>query len=386
MATAKGSVKQRSNDSYTIIAPAGRDPESGRYKQTWQTVKRLPGETDAKLKSRAERELRKLLTKIDEGQLVETGRLTVADYVTREWLPAVRLRISKRTAIGYASIMERYVLPVIGNRQLRNLHASDIEHVYRRMAEMGLSGTTRLHCHRVLYLALKAAKRKRKLAHNPCEDIDAPRKDTRVIQPPTPEEVARLIEAAADTRIGVLAKLLAYTGLRLGEALGLRWQDVDLDASVLHVRQVRKHGGKEEFGEPKTERSRRFVHLAPELVNSLREHRSRQLAFNLEHGLFPAHALVFTFLRDGKIGGLDHNRVSHEWSAIRKKAGVMRARIHDLRHFAATTMIAARVPLPDVSAMLGHGQTSTTANIYAHVVPGSGRAAAAEIEKALAGK
>lgn len=90
MTTATGSIRKRSKDSLTIIVPRGRDPETGRYGQTWQTVKRQPGETDKQLRIRAERELRRLLFQIDEGEPVAQGRLTVSDYIIKEWLPSIR--------------------------------------------------------------------------------------------------------------------------------------------------------------------------------------------------------------------------------------------------------------------------------------------------------
>jgi integrase len=258
-----------------------------------------------------------------------------------------------------------------------------VERIYREMAKKGLSGNTRLHVHRILSQAIKAAVRKDIVARNVCDFVDAPRKQTFTIQPPTPEEVGRLISAAADTRIGVLVKLLAFTGLRLGEALGLRWQDTDLEIGLLHVRQTRKQKEDAKYGLPKTERSRRIVDLAPGLITALRSHKSEQLAFNLEHGLVPSHDFVFTVVGSDGIEGMSHDQVARSWNDVRRRAGMPRVRIHDLRHFAATTMIDAGVPLPNVSEILGHGQTSTTANIYAHAVRSKGAAAVAKIEEAL---
>jgi len=386
MAIARGSIRQRSRDSLTIIAPTSRDPETGKYRQVWRTVKRRRNETDSQLRARAERELRKLLTQIDEDEPIESGGLKLADYVIKEWLPAVSLNVSPRTADAYEAIMRDHVLPVIGLKELRKLQPADVERVYRRMAEKGLSGNTRLHCHRALSQALKAAVRRGALTRNVCDLVDAPRKESYSVQPPTPDEVGRLIKAASNTPIDVLVRLLAHTGLRLGEALGLRWQDVDLDREVLHVRQTRKEREPEDFGQPKTERSRRSVELTSDLVTALRKHRARQTEFYLSNGLVPIQDLVFTTVSKSGVVGMSHNQVSNHWKSVRLRAGVPHVRIHDLRHFAATTMINAGVPLPDVSAVLGHGKTSTTADIYAHVIPGRGRAAVGEIEKALSGK
>jgi integrase len=386
MPAAQGSiVQQGKSPNLTIIAPF-TDSE-GRHRQKWQTVKRLPDETDAQLRRRAEQELQELIVKLRRSEPVVQGRLTLVDFITNEWLPAVRLQVTERTGKGYEAIMSRHVLPALGHKQLKNVTTMDLERLYAKMAAKGLSGNTRLHVHRVIHMALTDAVRRGRLATNPAsrERIRAPRKETFTIQPPTPKEVAQLVEAASDTPIGVLVRLLALTGLRLGEALGLRWQDVDLDAGLLYVRQVRKQRETALFGLPKTERSRRVVDLAPGLIDALREHKNRQFAFNLEHGLVPSHDLVFTVVGRQGIEGMGHEQVARIWQDIRRKAGVPRVRIHDLRHFAATTMLDAGVPLPNVSEILGHGQTSTTANIYAHAVRSRSAAAVAEIEKALQG-
>jgi integrase len=284
--------------------------------------------------------------------------------------------------------MDRYILPVIGARQLRALQPSDVERVYRRMHQQGLSGTTQLHAHRVLFEALKAAKRRKRIAYNPCEDVDAPRKSSFEIEPPTPDEVRKLLAAAESTRISALLHVLVLTGMRLGEALGLRWKDVHLDEAFLEIRQTKKHraAGLPDYGSPKTERSRRNVDMAPELVTILQAHRRQQMAFYLENGFFDPQDLVFTTVDRQGVTGMTHDQVSHMWKEVRSRAGVPRARIHDLRHFAATQMVSAGVSLVDVAAILGHTRPSTTSDIYSHYVKGRGKAAVAEIAKVLAGK
>ena len=387
MSTAQGSIIQQGNSpNLTIIAPY-KDAE-GRYRQKWQTVKRSAGETDAQLRKRAEQELQELIVKLRHGEPTSTGPLSFADFVAKDWLPSALLQVTERTAHGYETLLNRHVLPVLGKKQLKNITPSDVERVYAKMAEKGLSGNTRLHAHRVIHMVLTDAVRRGRLTSNPAsrERLRAPRKTAFTVQVPTPSEVRRLIYAASETRIGLLIKLLAFTGLRLGEALGLRWQDIDLDAGMLYVRQTRKQKEVGLYGLPKTERSRRTVDLAPGLVSALRDHKPRQFAFNLEHGLVPSNDLVFTVVGKEGIEGMSHDQVARAWNDVRRRAAVPHARLHDLRHFAATTMIDAGVPLPNVSEILGHGQTSTTANIYAHAVRSRSASAMAEIEKVLSGE
>ena len=250
------------------------------------------------------------------------------------------------------------------------------------MESKGLSGTTQLHAHRVLYTALKAAKRRKRIASNPCEDVDAPQQETKPINPPTADQVRKLIAAAVGTRSELVIKLLAHTGLRLGEALGLRWQDMDLDGGTFIVRQSRKQRESSDFGPTKTKQPRR-IDLSLDLVQAFREHRSRQLQTNLDLGIVPSHDLAFTMLTHRGIEGLTHDAVAHDWKVIRERAGVLGVRLHDLRHFAARTMLAAGVPVIDVQTVLGHERASTTTDIYGHFIPGRGKAAVSEIEKAL---
>jgi len=213
----------------------------------------------------------------------------------------------------------------------------------------------------------------------------APRKENFTIGPPTPDEISRLIREAEGTRIGTLVKLLVYTGMRLGEALGLRWVDVDLDRSLLHIRQTGKQAESARYGQHKTERSRRSVDMVPALVEAFRAHLNEQLQLSIEHGLVPAQGLVFSVVTRRGLEGMSHEQASRTWDEVRGRAGLPRVRIHDLRHAAATFMVAAGVPITEVSAILGHAQVSTTVNIYSHAMPGKRRAAVSEIEKAVSG-
>jgi integrase len=351
-------------------------------------VKRSPGENNRDFKKRADEELSKLMASLAKGEPVASGRDTVSEYLD-EWLAAVALNISPRTVSNYLSMMRDHVRPIIGNKRLTRLEPGDVERIYTVMADKGLSGNTRLHVHRALSKAFKDAVRKRKLTHNVCDLVDAPRVAKFAPHEITADEANRLLIEADASRFGVLIRLLTFTGLRLGEALGLRWQDIDLGSEMLHVRQTRKLRSKKKgdtadadlYGTPKTERSKRSVNLAPELVEALREHRRQQQEHYIANGLRPDHDIVFAD-PTGKAYG--HDQVFHDWKLARKRGEVPSARIHDLRHFAATTMIAAGIPITDVSAMLGHSQASTTANIYAHVIPGRGKVAVAEISRRLA--
>lgn len=362
----RGSITQRSADSLSIIVYAGTDPATNKPRQLWETVKRLPDETDAQLRDRAERRLGELLRKHDEGANIIAERLTVERYLS-EWLDAYASdHPESTTPQTYRYVLEGHVIPRIGHVLLPRLTAKHVEGIYREMRNAGLSGETRAKVHRTLSQVLKRAVRDGNLPRNVCDSVDAslykPTKPT--LHKITVDEAARLVDAAkAYSEIAALIPLMAYSGLRLGEALGLRWSDVDFDGDELRIVQTRKkHRDRYlRYGTPKTEQSARTVPMMPIVSTALYEHRERQRKHYEKHGLAPEHELVFT-RADGS--PYDHDNVTHRWQRIRETAKVPKARLHDLRHFAASTMADHGAPVHHVAAVLGHSQVTTTYNRY----------------------
>ncbi len=174
-------------------------------------------------------------------------------------------------------------------------------------------------------------------------------------------------------------------GLRRGEALGLRWQDVDPDGAVLHVRQqLQRIEGKLELREPKTRKGRRTVALPAVAVAALRAHRARQNAERLALGeAWADRGLVFT-----SEGGtpIDPGNLKRSWHALRKRAKLDGLRFHDLRHGCATLLLAQGVHPSVVMETLGHSQISVAMNVYSHVLPMLQREAVDALDAALAAR
>ena len=286
------------------------DNHTARDSRDGSPLEAVQNETDRQLRERAEKELRRLMSKVDEGIHLETGRVTVESYLS-EWLDGKKPDLSPSTAVGYAAMFRDHVNPVIGKKVLRQLQPGDVRRIYTRMAEAGSSGNTRLHVHRALSQALKAAVRDGKASRNVCELVDAPRVGEYSPHEITIGEARKLLIAADETRSGVIVRLLAFTGLRLGEALGLRWRDLDLESMELHVRQTRKLRGRgtSAYGPPKTKRSSRDVDLDPVLVELPKRHRDQQREHYEVHGLPAKNALVFT---DHLGRRLAHDHVFHD--------------------------------------------------------------------------
>lgn len=347
-----------------------------------------------------------------------TGETTGA-YLAR-WVVAVRPRLRAATHREYARHVSSYwSTPVVEIGRLRSglaqaqdpavvarlrasiarlertvdlrpipLTALTPAHVERAMAALtdrGLSPQTVRHARSTLRRALRDAQRDGILNRNVAALARPPRADRREMRALTAAEVGRLVAGTADDRFGPLYALAAGTGLRLGELLGLQWSDVDLDARQLTVRRAlsRAHGGGFELAEPKTPRSRRTVMLPAIALDALRRQKARQAADRLAAGTAwqDSRGLVFTDAL-GRSGDPSAASVAFRTAADRLGLPV---RLHDLRHTAASLMLAAGVPLKVVSEALGHSSIAITADVYSHVTPDLRREAADALDRAFGG-
>ena len=184
----------------------------------------------------------------------------------------------------------------------------------------------------------------------------------------TSEQVETLFEASTDDRFRPLWVTLVTTGLRLGEATGLQWSDIDLDGARLTVRRAlqRQRGAGLVLVEPKTSRSRRTLHLSAVTVAALREQRHRQTLERLAADVWNDRGLVFSTTTGNPI---DPPFVSLRLGRALRKAGLPRVRVHDLRHTFATLMLARGVHPKVVQEMLGHSTITLTLDTYSHTTP-----------------
>lgn len=226
-----------------------------------------------------------------------------------------------------------------------------------------------------LHRALEVAVRWGLIPKNPAKLADRPKADRKPLDVPTPPQVLQFLEAVRDHRLHGLFVLLATAGLRLGEALGLQWADVNLDEGFLQVRHQLQWTDKPALVPPKSARSRRRVELMPLAVDALRKHRARQAAERLKVG--PAWqdlGLVFTT----EIGTpLNPSNVRNRaFYPLLRQAGLPKVRLHDLRHFTASAMLQAGIHPRMVMEQLGHSQISVTLDLYSHLWPGAMKEAA----------
>ena len=293
---------------------------------------------------------------------------TVADYLQRWLKDSARPTLRPRTFAGYASIVSGHLIPSLGRIRIRKLMPADLEVHLRRAADSGLSNGTVRHHHAVLRRALGQAERWGLVARNVARLVTPPRILRRDMRPLTAAQARLFLSGVENDRLAALYAVSLSLGLRKGESLGLQWADIDFEARTLAVRHtLQRYGGEHHLDEPKTNRSRRTITLPRPLVDALRSHRAQQREERLRAGPFWAGerwGLVFC----NELGEpLDGTAVTRAFRKTLADLGLPAQRFHDLRHAAATFLIAQGVPLRVVMEILGHSTITTTADIYGHV-------------------
>jgi integrase len=340
-----------------------------------------------KTRAAVQQKLTAALRDRDRGLPIGIGeRQTLAQYVPA-WLGTIKPTVRLRTWKCYAQLMNRHAIPALGATPLAKLSAQQVQRLYGMKLEEGLSGTTVHHLHAVLHRALAQAERLGLVARNVSELVEVPRMAEHEMRVLDSEQVRRLLDVARGERLEALYVLAVSTGMRQGELLALRWEDVDLDRRTVHVRatlqRTKEHGYT--LAAPKTKRSRRQISLTGVARDALRAHRARQAQERLAAG--PAwqgtHDLVFADAAGGPLSGIQVTRAA--FYPLLKRAGLPRVRFHDLRHTAATLLLGRGVNPKVVSEMLGHASVGITLDIYSHVLPDMQEQAAAQMDAALGG-
>lgn len=317
---------------------------------------------------KTQRECREQLDRLKRelaAGVVGAPEATVGSYC-EQWLEANRSRLRPKTQRSYEQVVRLHIAPFLGRAKLARLTPTDVERWLRALEDKGYAPRTLQRCRAVLRRILQDALRDGLVSRNAAalaRPVAVPPPSVAVWQP---EEAQRFLAVAADHWLGPLYQFLLATGLRIGEALGLAWEDVDVDAGLVTVRyQLQQVAGQWQRLPPKSKQSRRTLPL-PALARAALE---RQRAQQAQWRLLPdwrgnPWGLVFTTTLGTP---LDARNVHRTFVRLSAQAGVPRVRLHDLRHATATFLLAAGCDLKVVSALLGHSQIAVTADYYAHV-------------------
>lgn len=364
--------------SYTVRMELPSDPLSGARRQRSETVKTLPAAQDRRDRWRLE---------IRDGAAIDPTRLTVAELAQR-WLdeeaaPTVR----PTTLAGYRATIETHLIPHLGERKARGLDPADITAWRARLLKAtGVRSTqlALLRLRQILTWAVSLDLVKRNVAAG----VDLPKDAPGEIVVLSHGERLAFLAAAADDAYAPLWQLYMDTGLRRGEALGLRWRDLSLSRATLTVRQQVVLLGTPERPEVqpvKTTAGRRTIELDAALVTALRAHQERQRAVRAAAAFWREELDLVFCTRNGL--PLNPNNVYRNFARIRAAAGIDdRFTLHGLRHTHATHLLLAGLPLSYVSKRLGHARESVTSDRYSHLVPGFGEMGRAALERAIRGQ
>ncbi|WP_119068717.1 tyrosine-type recombinase/integrase [Rubrobacter indicoceani] len=344
-------------------------------------------------------DVRKKLTKAmadrDIGLVVDDRNMTVGEYFDAWISDCVRGTIRESTFSRDAYLITNHIRPALGRIKLGNLNAIHLQGLYRDRLDRGkgggegLSGSTVQKIHHVAHKALDQAVKWDLIPRNPADSVKAPTPAQKEMRPLSREEARAFLEAAKDDRLHAFYVLAVHTGMRRGELLGLKWDDVDLDATipVLRVRRTQtrtENGRRLALGDVKTKKSRRTIRLTPGSAKALHRHSARQAEEKLKLGsLYRDHGLVFA----GEIGNLINpsNLRQRSFTPLLTEAGLAGKGVtfHDLRHTCASLLFQRNVHPKFVQELLGHASVAITLDTYSHMLPGMGGEAANAIDEAL---
>ena len=358
-ANGEGSIRKRKDGRWEGRYTAGYDAKTGK-----RIIKNVLGKTQAEVKEK----LKKAMEECAGLDISQDGeKYTVATWLQTWYELYAKPNVRTATANRYELIIEQYVIPRIGSVKLKKLTSRQLQKLYKELLEggrihigkgqgKGLSSTTVRSVHLMLHTALERAVKERLIPRNPTEDCIAPKPRKVEMQILPPDSMHAYLEAAKARGVLPMFYLELVTGLRKGELVALRWEDVDIQNKTISVSKqyVRNPDGSRELTQPKTENSVRLVSIPQTAVDLLIQ----------EHDRHPDSPCLFPSPVTGEMYHPDSVVKLHE--KILKDAGLPHIRFHDLRHTFATTALQNGVDVKTVSSMLGHYDAGFTLRTYTH--------------------
>jgi integrase len=368
----EGSIFQRSDGRWAGTVSAG-----------WTSTGRTRHTAYGKTRAEAAIALRRLQHQLSQGLPVVDERTTVAVFL-EGWLERVAPRLRPATLLRYRGLVRGQLIPHLGRIRLANLSPADVSKMLAALQAQGLSPRTASHARAVLRAALSDGEKWALVARNVAKLTDAVK-----VPAPSPkmlpiEDVHLVLDAVRGTDVANEVTLALYSGMRMGEVLGLRWSDVAFEADQLTVaRALQRLGSETHLVEPKSASSHRTLQLPAPAVEALRAERQSQVERQLAAGSRwrqPIVGLVFT---DATGGPLVPTTVTRAFVRALRRAGLPPLRFHHLRHLHAGLMLGSGADIATVSHLLGHSSVALTASTYAGIMPALKREAAERFERLL---
>jgi integrase len=357
----------------------------------WENGRRKRKNFYGKTASEVQEHLLKARSDHSRGLPVAIERQTVGQYLDH-WLEhTLKAKAKPRSYESFSTIARLHIKPSLGKIQLHKLAPQHIQKLLDEKSKKGLSPQTVTNIRTVLRSALSQAMKWNLVSRNSAAFVNAPRIPHKRIEPLNPTHARKLLETAKGGRYEAIYTVALTLGMRRGEVLGLRWSDIDFDGRAIRVNQSVQRlstgsdeGKKSELRatETKTDGSRRTIALPDSVVRSLRAHRARQAQDRLAAGMsWKDQDLVFTN-RSGR--PIEPILLHRDYKALLKNAGLPATlRFHDLRHSAASLLLAQGVHPRAIMELLGHSSITVTMNVYGHVMPAMMRDAADKMDVIL---
>jgi len=353
----EGSIYKRPDGRWTSVINLGY--QGGKLKRQY-----FYGKTREEVAGK----LTEALQKHRQGLPVAFEKQNLGQFLERWLEDSVKPSVRPNTYSSYEQNVRLYLKPHLGSIQLSRLTPQHIQSFMNAQLKEGRSSRLINYQRTVLRCALNEAVKWNLVARNAAALVDPQRYIKGEIVPLNAEDANKFLEAIKGDPLETVFHVALSLGLREGEILGLRWQDVDLDKRIVHVRcSLQRIDKKLRLVEPKTEKSKRTLPIPDSLLSSLRAHRTKQLEDKLAAGAeWQENGLAFTTSRGTPLSARNVIRSYHRLLA---KGKLKRRRFHDLRHSCATFLLAKNIPARTVMDILGHSNISLTMNTYSHVMP-----------------
>ena len=367
-------------DRFYVVAYDGLDPLTGRERRRWHPVGH--DRHDAEL----------AVARLDRDNAgaapARGGPMQLGRFLTETWLPLKRRQVRATTAYRYSWFVDRYINPAIGDVAMRRLRPDHLDGFYEHLATnggrhgTGVAPKTVHEVHMIVRAALDLEVRRQLLDHNVAQATHARRQRPTKVRARawTPEELRQFLTAARSQRLYPALHLTAYTGMRRGEVVGLKWCDLDPTSKRLSiVRTLQSVAGNPVEFDVKTRTSRRCIDIDDKTMRVLKQWRRKLYRDGLSHG-----ADDWMFLNaSGRF--LNPESITQLFGRIVKRTSALPLiRFHDLRHTHASLLIMAGVPIKVVSERLGHSHPAFTMHTYQHLLPGMSAAAAEQFAALIA--
>jgi integrase len=378
--------KQRENGTGTVYPRKNKDGKVIGYRGSY-IVNGKRYYVSAKTKTETEQKLRQAMTDADRGLVFDAGAQTVSEYMLHWLEDFAKTDLAPRTYHNYKLQIRTHIIPAFGTMRLSKLDTPNVQALYSAKLRDGLKPSSVRYIHAVLHRALSKAVDLRLIARNPAASADPPKVRREEITPLDTHQTRVFLDAARGEKHEALYVLSLTCGLRIGESLGLKWSDIDLEAGTLRVnrqlQRMRKEGDKSGtlvFSEPKNA-SRRTIDLPQRAIEALRNHRKTQLEEKLRASSYEDSGFVFATSKGTPLDA--QNIVNRHFKPLLKHTGLPDKRWHDLRHTCATLLLGRGVHPKLVQHLLGHASITITLDLYSHWIPSMGRHAADGMDEAL---